>query len=75
MMHLFVNMATNPAVQEMDCLAISGIVRTKILFNVYTMIFRIEGCLLVSAKKPALVILILWLVEGTSVVQKRSITY
>ena len=46
MMHLFVNTATNAAVQELDCLAISGLIRTKTLFNAYTMIFKIEGCLL-----------------------------
>ena len=49
MMHLFVNTATSAAVQELDCLAISGLIRTKTLFNAYTMIFKIEGCLLLQA--------------------------
>ena len=34
------------AVQELDCLAISELIRTKTLFNAYTMISKIEGCLL-----------------------------
>ena len=46
MMHLFVNTATSATVQELDCLAISGLIRTKTLFNAYTMIFKFEGCLL-----------------------------
>ena len=48
MMHLFVNTATSAAVQELDRLAISGLIRTKTLFNAYTMIFKIEGCLLIA---------------------------
>ena len=46
MMHLFMITATTAAVQELDCLAISGFIRTKTLFNAHTMIFEIEGCLL-----------------------------
>ena len=46
MMHLFVNTATSAAIQELDCLAISGLIRTKTLFNAYTMIFKTKGCLL-----------------------------
>ena len=36
MMHLFVNTATNAAVKEFDCLAISRLIRTKAIFNAYT---------------------------------------
>ena len=36
MMHLVVNTATNAAVKEFDCLAISRLIRTKAIFNAYT---------------------------------------
>ena len=41
----FVKTATSAAVQELDCLAISGLIKTKTLLNAYTMIFKIKGCL------------------------------
>ena len=40
-MHLFVNIAINAAVPELDYLAICGLI-LPITFNVYTMIFRIK---------------------------------
>ena len=36
--------------QELDCVAITGLIRTRTLFNAYTMIFKIEGCLLKNQK-------------------------